>query len=476
VRAALVLLCLVPVFSAFAGGDVSAGAPDVPATPPTLVGVARVPAAALDAQGETLGGFGSGMMLVPGSWKRTKAGYHARLFMLPDRGWNTSGTTDYRARLQTFDMTLTPDTGNPGREGQLRLAFKGTLLLTGPAGAPTTGLDPTGVRAGQGGFPDLPVAADGHVSLDDEAVAPDGRGGFWVGDEYGPYIYRYDARGRMIAAIRPPEAFIPRRGGREDFSSNNPPAGAHYDHGDPDSGRQNNQGFEGMSVSPDGRTLFVVNQSALRQDLDPANVKGTRRNVRMLVYDVTGAPRLSHEYAIQLPTYLEGGKVNVAAQSELLAIDDHRFLLLCRDSGGGFASKRPQSLYRKVLLLDIGNATDIAGRYDGATGSIAPKGVLRADITPATLSDFVDLNDNAQLNRFGLHNGAPADNHDLYEKWESLALAPAGPKGQYILLVGSDNDFITQNGHMAGQAYKDSSGADVDTLVMAWRVTLDGVP
>jgi hypothetical protein len=320
------------------------------------------------------------------------------------------------------------------------------------------------------------VAANGHVSLDDEAVAPDGKGGFWVSDEYGPTIYRYDAQGRMTAAIRPPEAFIPRRGGKEDFSSNNPPTGSQYDSGDPVTGRQNNQGFEGMSVLPGGKALFVMNQSALRQDLDPADVKATRRNVRLMVYDVAGTPRLIHEYAVQLPAYRDGSQINVAAQSELLAIDDHRFLLLCRDSGGGFASKRPQSLYRKILLLDIRKATDVAGRYDGAADSIAPKGVLRTEITPATLSDFVDLNDNAQLARFGLHNGAPADSHDLYEKWESLALAPAGPQGQYILLVGSDNDFVTQDGHMAGKPYKDSSGADVDTLVMAWRVTLDGAP
>lgn len=461
-RVALILLCLFPAFPAFAGGE-----------GPLLVGVARIPAAARDARGETLGGFGSGMMLVPDSWKQTKTGYQARLLMLPDRGWNDAGTVDYRARLQKFDLTLTPDAGNPGREGQLHLAFKGTLLLTDPAGAPTTGLDPTDVRPAQGGLPDLPVAANGHVSLDNEAVAPDGKGGFWVGDEFGPYVYRYDARGRMIAAIRPPEAFIPRRGGRQDFSSNNPPMGARYDSGDPVSGRQNNQGFEGVSVSPDGRTLFVMNQSALRQDLDPANVKATRRNVRLLVYDVTGrGPRLIHEYALQLPTYLEGGKTNVAAQSELLAIDDHRFLLLCRDSGGGFASKRPASLYRRIVLVNTRGATDLAGRYDGAADAIAPGGVLRADIAPATWSDFLDLNDNAQLNRFGLHNGAPADSHDLYEKWESLALAPAGAEGRYILLVGSDNDFVTQDGHVAGRTYRDDAGTEVDTLVMAWQVSL----
>jgi hypothetical protein len=453
------LLCLLPVSTAFAGE-------------PTLVGVARVPAAAVDSQGETLGGFGSGMMLAPGSWKQDKAGYTAKLFMLPDRGWNTAGTTDYRARLQRFDMTLTPDDGNPQHEGQLKLTYKGALMLTDAQGAPTTGLDPDAVRPAQGALPDLPVASNGHVALDNEAVAPAGDGGFWVSDEYGPYIYRYDAKGRMTGAIRPPAAFIPMRDGKEDFSSSNPPIGVLYDRGNPVTGRQNNQGFEGMSVSPDGKTLFVVNQSALRQDLDPGAVRKTRRNVRLLAYDITGTPRLIHEYAVQLPTYQEDDMTNVAAQSEMLAIDDHRMLLLCRDSGGGVASKRAASLYRRIELIDTKGATDIAGRYDGAADSIAPKGMLRSDIRPVAMSDFVDLNDNAQLNRFGLHNGEPADSHDLYEKWESLALGPTGKPGEYILLVGSDNDFITQQGHMAGKPYKDESSFDVDTLVLAWRVTL----
>jgi hypothetical protein len=229
-----------------------------------------------------------------------------------------------------------------------------------------------------------------------------------------------------------------------------------------------------LSVSADGRTLFSVNQSALRQDLDPAQVKATRRNVRLLAYDIAGTPRLAHEYVIQLPFWQEKDAQNVAAQSELLAVDDHRFLLLCRDSNGGQTSKRPNSLYRKVELVDIAAATDIAGRFDGTSDAIAPKGVLQNSITPAAMRDLVDLNDNSQLNRFGLHNGAPDDAHDLYEKWESLALAPDVTPGSFILLVGSDNDFITQHGHMAGKPYADDTGANVDTLVMAWRVSLPG--
>jgi hypothetical protein len=177
-RAALILLCLLPAFPAFAGGE---------DTGPQLVGVARIASDARDGVGETLGGFGSGMMLVPHSWHRAGKGFAAKLDMLPDRGWNTTGTTDFRARLQKFDLSLVPDDGAPGHEGQLKLVLKKTLLLTDNKGAPTTGLDPVGVRPASGGIADLPVAANGHVSLDDEAVAPDGKGGFFIGDEYGPY-------------------------------------------------------------------------------------------------------------------------------------------------------------------------------------------------------------------------------------------------------------------------------------------------
>ena len=93
----------------------------------------------------------------------------------------------------------------------------------------------------------------------------------------------------------------------------------------------------------------------------------------------------------------------------------------------------------------------------------------------AQAAPVLDINDNGQLARFGLHNGAPNDTNDLYEKWESLALAPAhdpSAPNDYFLLIGSDNDFITQDGMMAGKPYKDASGANVDTVVLAYRVAL----
>ena len=450
-----------------------------------LVGVGRQPADLRDKFGETFGS-GSGLAVDPRSWVRTATGYQGTFFVLPDRGYNVSGTTDYRARLNTLSITFTPWTNAgalPVTEGQKSIVatLTDTILLTDASGEPLTGLDPVegGIRAAANGFPDLPQAANGRVSVDTESLALLPDGGFFIGDEYGPYIYRFSAAGRMLAAIRPPEAFIPKRKGKDNFSSNNPGPGASApEPPNPERGRSNNQGFEGLSVTPGGRFLVAVLQSATRQD--GGDGSDTRRYARMVTYDLTDLgidrPRLVREHIVPLPVFESAeGKKQVAAQSELLALDENHFFLLCRDGGNGYGTDGATSRYRSVELLDTSRATNIAGSpYDGNI-PVAPKGRLADGIVPATLTPFIDLNDNAQLNKFGLHNGEPNDRNNLSEKWEGMALAPAldpdNPR-DFFLFITNDNDFITQNGYQVGVAYKDASGADVDTMLLAYRITL----
>jgi len=457
-----------------------------------LVGVARVPSNAVDQFGDTLGGFGSGMAMDLDSWHKNRDGsFTGTLFMLPDRGWNTQGTVDYRGRLHRFDITLNPlFSGTTTSQNQLQLQYKGSTLFHRWGGIFTTGLDPNAVLPSNGVFPDLPLASSNdRVPVDDEAVVNVGDGTVWVSDEYGPYVYHYDHDGSLLHAIRPPDAFIPMRPDSsaqlvENFSANSPPMGQTYNTGNPVSGRQNNQGFEGLAMSPDRKTLFVLLQSALIQDLDATSgttIKLTRRNTRLLAYDLRHRdPKLVGEYVVQLPLYQDQTTntptLLTAAQSELLALNDHQFLVLAGDSNGGFTAKSPGSVYRSVDLIDIAGATNIAGTaYDNAGTPVAPKGVLNSAIKPASYQKFLDINDSTQLSRFGLHNGAPSDSNDLYEKWESMAVVPVGDRqapNDYFLFVGSDNDFITQDGHMAGQTYQDATGANVDTLVLVYRVTL----
>src|SRR6516165_6227778 len=428
-----------------------------------LVGVGRLPADLRDKFGETFGS-GSAIAVDPKSWVRTPAGYQGTFYMLPDRGFNVTGTSDYRARINKLFITFKP--------------LDDPTAVPVAAGQSLTGLDPDGIRRAANGFPDLPQASNGRVSIDSESLALLPDRGFFIGDEYGPYIYRFSPTGRLLAAIRPPEAFLPKRKGKDHFASNNPGPGAQApDPPDPETGRANNQGFEGLTLTPPaGKFLVAALQSATRQD--GGTSPETRRYSRLVYYDVADRehPRLVREYVVPLPLFeTADGKRRVAAQSELLALDETFFLLLCRDSGNGYGTGGATSRYRGINLLDASRATNIAGsRYDG-TVPVAPNGKLADGVVPATLTRYIDINETAELQKFGLHNGEPNDRSNLSEKWEGMALAPAldpANPNDYFLFVTNDNDFITQNGYQAGAPYKDASGLEVDTMILVYRITL----
>jgi hypothetical protein len=471
---------LVPATATRGGETVIIG--DLTFVNQALVGVGRLPADLRDKFGETFGS-GSAIAVDPKSWVRTPTGYQGTFYMLPDRGFNVTGTTDYRARINKLFITFKP-LDDPAavpvaqRQNSVAAALTDTILLTDAAGQSLTGLDPDGIRRAANGFPDLPQASNGRVSIDSESLALLPDGGFFIGDEYGPYVYRFSPAGRLLAAIRPPEAFLPKRKGKDHFASNNPgPGGRAPEPPEPETGRANNQGFEGLTLTPPGgKFLVAALQSATRQD--GGTSPETRRYSRLLYYDVADRerPRLVREYVVPLPLFeTADGERRVAAQSELLALDETFFLLLCRDSGNGYGTGGATSRYRSIDLLDTSRATNIAGsRYDG-TVPVAPNGKLVDGVVPATLTRYIDINETVELQKFGLHNGEPNDRNNLSEKWEGMALAPAldpANPNDYFLFVTNDNDFITQNGYQAGTPYKDASGLEVDTMILVYRITL----
>lgn len=448
-----------------------------------LVAVGRLPASLKDKFGETFGS-GSGMALDRSSWKKTgDNSYEGTLLLLPDRGYNVEGTIDYRPRVNKIAVTLTPvaagATGDAAHmQSTVKASLSDTLLLKDAGGLDMTGLDPeSGVRAAGNGFPPLPQASNGHVSLDPEAIVLLPDASMLISDEYGPYIYHFAADGRMLQATQPPAALLPMRGGKLNFASNNPgPGGKEPTPKNPETGRQNNQGLEGMALTPSGKFLVAVLQSAARQD--GGDDAATRRFTRALVYDAADPANLKlvHEYVVPLPVFQDKqGRARVAAQSELVALSDTLFLMLSRDGNNGYGTKGSTSLYRSIDLLDLSGASDIAGGdYDGLK-PVAPKGVLADGVVAAKLTPFIDLNDTAELARFGLHNGEPNDRMNLSEKWEAMSLASAfdaANPNDYFLFVANDNDFITQDGFQVGAPYKDASGVDVDTMFLVYRVTL----
>lgn len=258
----------------------------------------------------------------------------------------------------------------------------------------------------------------------------------------------------MLSRLRP--AFLPLRNGIVSFSGAEPPTfepDQVPSPPDPTAGRANTQGLEGLTISPDGRFLYAMMQSAMNQEGGPK--KKSRRQTRLLVYDISDkkSPVLSHEYVVTLPLYDNGSKA--AGQSEIHRLFNGQILILARDSGFGREADKTESEYRHVDVISTAEATNFAhGKWDSVNGSIAnTKGFLNPNITAATYSPFLDFNLNSELKKFGLHNGGQQDEFLLNEKWESLALVPLGQEDsnaspEYLLFSFSDNDFKTQEGRI----------------------------
>jgi hypothetical protein len=194
------------------------------------------------------------------------------------------------------------------------------------------------------------------------------------------------------------------------------------------SGRQANRGMEGLAISPDGSTLFGIMQNALLQDhaLNPGTTDRISVNTRILKIDLaTGA---THEYVYVLDAFNRGQGV-----SEILAINDHEFLVLERDNRSNLQTP-PQAPTRKTIYkIDLNGATDVSG-MEGLPAAGLPVGVV-----PVAKNLFINL----------LHAdyGIAAT---IAEKLEGLAWGPDLADGRHLLYVISDNDL---NPNLATQIY-----------------------
>ena len=450
-----------------------------------LQGMGRITAGTKDFLGGTFGAF-SGMDLDLSAWRKTATGgYTGTLFALPDRGPNGVGTvsfSDYAGRLSQFSIAFTPYTGTAdlpaatSSQNQLVLTANGGIVLKDFNGNVTTGLDPGVGAAGiitQGGYtlpgPTTGPAA-GKISLDAEAVRFLADKSFYVSDEYGANAYYFDASGNLKGVIKPPAALIPRDAQNQiSYTST----------ADQAIGRRFNQGMEGMGVTPDGKKLVTLLQSATYQDTNGTNQQ-TRNNTRLMIYDITGTKTPTTpigDYVLQLPIFNTAGTGapnRTAAQSELLALNDTQFLVLARD-GLGLGLATGNSVYKSVLLVDTTGATNLAGTtYETSYTPIASNGTLVSTIVPLQQVEMVNLLNSTQLNRFGenLNNVTPT-RLTLSEKWEGMALAPvldeAAPQ-DFFLFVGNDNDFLATNCNVNGQDC--SQAVDSDAHVLVYRLTL----
>ncbi|KAJ3478425.1 hypothetical protein NLI96_g9767 [Meripilus lineatus] len=432
-----------------------------------LVAFGLIPSDFKESTGDTLGGIGSAIALKSGSFNQNPDGtYSGTIVAQPDRGFNIDGTIDYQARQHSIDFVLSPYYGDTplnftAAQQTLQLTYRDTLLYTERNNVKTSGLDPLAIRPAQSNFPSvasadpplpIPATTFSHLSVDAEGLVLNDDGTFWTSDEYGPYIYRFDSQGSLIQVIQPPAAVLPEdKKGNLNFTSET----------DPKTGRTGNQGFEGLTRDKTGNTLYAMLQSATIQD--GGDDKTTSRYTRLFAYDISNPlvarPALLGEWVIPLPQSKKG---KTRASSEVHFVRDNIFLVLARD-GDGHGGDETESSYKRVP----------GSKFDDPKHPIADDGELDDSITPAQYVSFVDLIDDTQLARFGLHNGDPEDQTLIDAKWESIALAPVGDPqspNDFFLFTAADNDFITTNGVALGVPY--DQGLDNDNQFLVFRVTL----
>ena len=336
-------------------------------------------------------GFGSGL-----AW----TGKGDRYLLLSDRGPNkvqypggaaVDFTTNYPNRFQVADIRVTR-----GAQGwKVEVVQTGTRLLKTEDGTPFTGLSTAFTSSD----------ATKNLRLDSEGirVAPDGT--VWISDEYGPVVYHFAKDGRRIGTLPVPGSFLIDH-----------PAATLTQEMDPTAnpkGRYTNRGAEGLALAPDGTRMVVAMQSPLVQD---GGLKGT--NTRFLVYDLTHPTQAPKQYVYRQDS-------TKTANSEILALNSHQFLVDERDSNPG-----PQGV-KLLYLIDLDQdpaPTEVSSvdKLDGKADVVVLKKTLFADL--GTL-----LNASATF-------ASPAG---LPDKIEGIAFGPDLPDGRHLLLATNDNDYAT---------------------------------
>lgn len=309
------------------------------------------------------------------------------LVALSDRGPD-DGAVSYPCRFQVFTLQVNPD-----QIPAVSLVLHHTTLLTDSTGKPLTGrstiltadaqqgrrFDPEGFRFGP----------DNHC---------------FISDEYGPEIVEFNSSGRELRSLPLPlylKVATPDGDRKVETESNS-------------MGRASNRGMECLAIAPDGKHLYGLMQGPLIQDGARQDGKIVGTHCRLLKLTLQGELAAEYLYTMDSP---DNGN------SEILAMPDGNLLVLERDGNPG-----EKAAHRKLITVDVSNATNIAGTAAVPVNSVPQK------IQPVKRTVLLDLLDP----RWKLAGKT------MPEKIEGLCFGPILPDGRPTLILSSDNDFESE--------------------------------
>jgi hypothetical protein len=278
-----------------------------------------------------------------------------------------------------------------------------------------------------------------------------------ISDEYGPSLLEINRAGQLVRRYELPANVLPRNAATGIVNHAN-------DSGNT-AGKRTNRGFEGLAISPDGRTVFAMLQSAM---LDEGGSNGAVN--RIVAFDTRTARPIA-QYAYRMEGSSQGRGI-----SSLVALSDDEFLVLERNNRGLGVDANLASPNKKVFRVSLHGATDVTGLNlaTALAGSWTP-----ATKTSAPWLDLAAANTLAHASLAALGGVSP-------EKWEGLTVGPRLNDGSYLVLAGTDNDYsVTQNGRSVqfdvyfkplGGGVADRIQCDIGTFNNCTKVNADGSP
>jgi phytase-like protein len=423
-----------------AGAEVPAGellaAATLPDLPISVLQNGQLPGSIANDRQVMLGGLGSDL------W-RSPADPPGEFWMVTDRGPNDEIKIDGSTR-RTFPVPgYTPTILRVRLDGS-SVEVMDALPIVGQSGQPVTGLPNIDGHEEPYEYDGQTRLAYNPSGLDIEGLVRTPSGEFWAVEEYGPSLVHMDASGKVLRRFVP--AGLPLTDTDYPVEATLP---AIF------STRTANRGFEGLTLSADGSTLYLAVQSPLSNP-DQQTAKRSRQ-VRMLAFDIVSKrPMAEYVYRLgppdepavaaqtQPPRTAKSGRAAKRGAASTSPRDAKPTPQQMRVSGlapagpGTLLVLERTSSVARLYLADLENATNILGSVwdDAATApalealeSLAPDGVV-----PLAKTLAADL------------AGIPG----LPEKIEGVAIVDAT-----TIAVANDNDFdlgtFDENGNNVGK-------------------------
>lgn len=307
-------------------GIVSLSSCDRPSIEP-ITSDTKFPASASVDKSDLMATVGS-VQVFNGGFGSAAAMHDGYIYLMTDRGPNIDGGKDEKI---FSNPEFTPQIGKFKLDGET-LKLVSIIDMKDPSGHKITGLpNPVGMGGSTG---ETPLDVSGKVlntdkhGLDPEGLVIMSDGSFWLSDEYGPHIVHLDASGKELERINP---FDTPRKIPAVFGS-----------------RRANRGMEGLAITPDGKYLVGMMQSPM---YNPASEsKAIKKNslvCRMVFFELATGECKEYLYILDSKDM---------ANSELVAVNNHTFLVLERD---GNMPGRDASCSKLVYMIDTTGATDV---------------------------------------------------------------------------------------------------------------------